>query len=94
MRECFIIIKCPIIIYLYLNVISRDEILRVWVKGLSLWPMVVVISLCTVVIATFISHTIAAVLIVPVAAQVGEAMDDPRPRLLILVRTKCNTYNC
>jgi phosphate transporter len=32
-----------------------------------------------------ISHTIAAVLLVPIASRIGEGMDDPHPRLLIMV---------
>ena len=45
--------------------------------------------LCTTskmqVISTFISHTIAAVLLVPIALEVGSNMADPHPRLLIFI---------
>jgi hypothetical protein len=33
-----------------------------------------------------ISHTIAAVLLVPIATRIGESLNDPHPRLLIMVR--------
>lgn len=32
-----------------------------------------------------ISHTIAAVLLVPIAEKIGSAMEEPHPRLLIMV---------
>lgn len=32
-----------------------------------------------------ISHTIAAVLLVPIATRIGESLEDPHPRLLIMV---------
>lgn len=31
-----------------------------------------------------ISHTIAAVLLVPIATRIGESLDEPHPRLLIM----------
>ncbi len=31
-----------------------------------------------------ISHTIAAVLLVPIAARIGDSMSEPHPRLLIM----------
>lgn len=34
-----------------------------------------------------ISHTIAAVLLVPIATRIGESLEEPHPRLLIMVRT-------
>lgn len=35
------------------------------------------------------SHTIAAVLLVPIAAQVGDSLAEPHPRLLIMATTLC-----
>jgi len=32
-----------------------------------------------------ISHTIAAVLLVPIAERIGDSMSEPHPRLLIMV---------
>jgi hypothetical protein len=65
--------------------VFRDMILHSWVQGLAIWPIVAIISLFTLVLATFISHTIAAVLLVPIAAEIGSALDEPHPRLLVMV---------
>jgi phosphate transporter len=37
------------------------------------------------VVSTFISHTIAAVLLVPIAAELGRSLDGDHDRLLILI---------
>jgi phosphate transporter len=63
-----------------------DAFLEKMVGGLSLWQILAVFSLVVMVIATFISHTIAAVLLVPIASRIGESLEDPHPRLLIMVR--------
>lgn len=55
------------------------------VKGLDIWPILALSSVICLVIATFVSHTVASVLLVPVAAQIGAAMESPHPRLLIMV---------
>lgn len=60
------------------------------VEGLSVWQILAVFSLVVMVIATFISHTIAAVLLVPIAARIGDSLEDPHPRLLIMVRSPVN----
>jgi len=56
------------------------------VHGLDLWPILVLFGVISLVIATCVSHTVAAVLIVPIAAEVGGALEVPHPRLLIMVR--------
>ncbi|GAA5909413.1 Pho91p [Sporobolomyces salmoneus] len=60
-----------------------DRVIERVVLGLDIWPILALFSVIVLVIATFISHTIAAVLVVPIAAQIGTAMDVPHPRLLI-----------
>lgn len=35
-------------------------------------------------LALSISHTIAAVLLVPIATRIGDSLDEPHPRLLIM----------
>ncbi|ELU40344.1 phosphate permease [Rhizoctonia solani AG-1 IA] len=37
------------------------------------------------IVSTFISHTIASVLLVPIAAEVGSNLPDPHPRLLVFI---------
>ncbi|KZT40472.1 SPX-domain-containing protein [Sistotremastrum suecicum HHB10207 ss-3] len=62
-----------------------DHGIRRLISGLTLYTVVVVLSCVILVISTFISHTIAAVLLVPIAAEVGENMNVPHPRLLIFI---------
>ncbi|KAN0064002.1 low-affinity phosphate transporter [Thecaphora frezii] len=63
---------------------SLDDVIQEIVKELPIWQILVYLLGIGLVVATFISHTIAAVLLVPIAAQVGESLDQPHPRLLIL----------
>ncbi|KAL7422800.1 low-affinity phosphate transporter [Cryptotrichosporon argae] len=62
-----------------------DLVLERAVDGLGLYAILAVFSALALVIATFISHTIAAVLLVPIATRIGQSLDDPHPRLLIMV---------
>ncbi|RUP45551.1 Sodium/sulfate symporter [Jimgerdemannia flammicorona] len=57
------------------------------VQDLSPFEVLFVFSALVVVIATFISHTVAALIILPIVAQVGASLPDPHPRLLVMVRT-------
>jgi phosphate transporter len=54
------------------------------VAGLSLYGVLVVFSCMILVIATFISHTVAALIILPLVASVGKNMEEPHPRLLVM----------
>ncbi|TNY22839.1 SPX domain-containing protein [Rhodotorula diobovata] len=60
-----------------------DGVIQQVVLGMDIWPILALFSVIVLVIGTFISHTIAAVLVVPIAAQIGAAMETPHPRLLI-----------
>ncbi|GAA5896517.1 hypothetical protein JCM8208_004221 [Rhodotorula glutinis] len=60
-----------------------DAVIQDVVLGMDIWPILALFSVIVLVIGTFISHTIAAVLVVPIAAQIGSAMETPHPRLLI-----------
>lgn len=62
-----------------------DEIIQKAVAGLDIWPILALSSIVCLVIATFVSHTVASVLLVPVAAQIGSAMEIPHPNLLVMV---------
>lgn len=57
------------------------------VKHMSLLQVLLSLLTIALVVATFISHTIATVLLAPIAAQVGERLDTPHPRLLIMATT-------
>ena len=52
---------------------------------MDIWPILAIFSVICLVIATIVSHTVASVLIVPIAAQVGAALEVPHPSLLIMV---------
>lgn len=54
------------------------------VEGFSLYAVLVVFASLILVIATFISHTVAALIFLPLVASVGSDMDDPRPNLLVM----------
>lgn len=62
-----------------------DKIIESSVKGLDVWPILAIFSLLSLIVATFVSHSIASVLVAPIAAQIGQALDPPHPRLLIMV---------
>ncbi|KAK8854806.1 hypothetical protein IAR55_003545 [Kwoniella newhampshirensis] len=61
-----------------------DKVLEHLIEGLGLYSILIVFSLLALVIATFISHTIAAVLLVPIATRIGDSLEEPHPRLLIM----------
>lgn len=54
------------------------------VDGMSLYGVLCVFSLLILVIATFISHTVAALIFLPLVYDVGANMDQPHPNLLVM----------
>ncbi|KAL8735253.1 MAG: hypothetical protein Q9181_002885 [Wetmoreana brouardii] len=54
------------------------------VEGLSLYGVLVVFCALILVVATFISHTVSALIILPLVRQVGAGMKDPHPNLLVM----------
>ncbi|KAM0786287.1 hypothetical protein ACM66B_001766 [Microbotryomycetes sp. NB124-2] len=62
---------------------DMDRVIQKLVLGLDIWPILAIFSVVVLIIATLISHTIASVLVVPIAAQIGAAMEVRHPRLLI-----------
>lgn len=54
------------------------------VRDLSLYGILVVFSSLILVIATFISHTVAALIILPLVYNVGKDLDEPHPNLLVM----------
>ncbi|KAI9768603.1 MAG: low-affinity phosphate transporter [Geoglossum simile] len=65
-----------------LHTIARS--IRNNVEGMSLYGVLVVFCGLILVIATFISHTVAALIILPIVQQVGAGMDEPHPNLLVM----------
>ncbi|KAI0029425.1 SPX domain-containing protein [Vararia minispora EC-137] len=64
---------------------AADGIVHKLVAGLSIYPVVLVLSMTVLVVSTFISHTIASVLLVPIAMEVGQALEGDRANLLIFI---------
>ncbi|KAJ6144331.1 transporter [Penicillium chermesinum] len=54
------------------------------VEHLSLYSVLLVFSALILVIATFISHTVAALIILPLVRQIGVGMENPHPNLLVM----------
>ncbi len=54
------------------------------VSHLSVYGMLVVFAGLILVVATFISHTVAALIILPLVQQVGAHMKEPHPNLLVM----------
>jgi len=54
------------------------------VDGMSLYGILVIFAGMILVVATFISHTVAALIILPLVQQVGANMKDPHPNLLVM----------
>lgn len=69
-----------------------DTAIRHLVKDMPLYPVVLALSVVVLVVSTFISHTIASVLLVPIASEVGHNLPGNHARLLIfLTGLLCST---
>ncbi|PYH93891.1 plasma membrane phosphate transporter Pho87 [Aspergillus ellipticus CBS 707.79] len=58
--------------------------IRAEVEHLSLYSVLIVFSALILVVATFISHTVAALIMLPLVRQIGLGMEDPHPNLLVM----------
>ncbi|KAG0153261.1 hypothetical protein PDIDSM_5111 [Penicillium digitatum] len=54
------------------------------VENLSLYGVLLVFCSLILVMATFISHTVAALIILPLVRQIGVSMENPHPNLLVM----------
>lgn len=54
------------------------------VEGMGLYVVLIVFSALILVIATFISHTVAALILLPLVYDVGAGMEEPHPNLLVM----------
>ncbi|KAF9975206.1 low-affinity phosphate transporter [Actinomortierella ambigua] len=55
-----------------------------YVKDMTAFEVCCIFAGMVLVIATFISHTVGALIILPIVAQVGSTLPDPHPRLLVM----------
>lgn len=54
------------------------------VMGLDVFVILLIFGLLILVVATFVSHTVAAIIIVPLVKEVGDAMAHPHPLILVM----------
>lgn len=54
------------------------------VEDLSLFGVTLTFGLLILIMATFVSHTVAALIIIPLVSEIGNNLEDPHPRLLIM----------
>lgn len=54
------------------------------IKGLGVLGVLFVFGFIILVVATFVSHTVAALIILPLISSIGSRMEDPHPRLLVM----------
>jgi len=66
---------------------DMDVVIEGVLKGLRLWPIAVLFGFLVLIISTFISHTVASVLLIPIAFEMGSAMKTDHSRLLIFLTT-------
>ncbi|OAV95925.1 hypothetical protein PTTG_04755 [Puccinia triticina 1-1 BBBD Race 1] len=66
---------------------DMDILIERVLKGLTLWPITVIFGFLVLIISTFISHTVASVLLIPIAFEIGNSMSVNHSRLLIFLTT-------
>lgn len=52
--------------------------------GHPLWEITAIFCALILLCTTFVSHTVGAMVILPVVAAVGQHLQDPHPRLLVM----------
>lgn len=60
------------------------RIVTAHVEGMSLYSILVIFSCLIITIATFISHTVAALILLPLVHSVGDGMEVPAPNILVM----------
>ncbi|KAF2405030.1 SPX domain-containing protein [Trichodelitschia bisporula] len=60
------------------------EVIMQRLNGMSLYGTMVAFAALILVVATFISHTVAALIFLPLVQQVGQNMEEPHPNLLVM----------
>lgn len=57
------------------------------IMDFNMYAIVMIFGILILVVATFVSHTVAALIIVPLVKEVGESLPTPHPLLLIMSTT-------
>ncbi len=58
---------------------------KIHINGISLWFLVILFVALFSLIATLISHTVSALILLPIVNQIASSLDDPRPRVVVLL---------
>lgn len=58
--------------------------LRDRIDGYNIFTIMIIFGIVILVFATFVSHTVATLIIVPLVKEVGELLSDPRPQVLVM----------
>lgn len=64
------------------------------IDGYGFYSVLLILCSLILVVATFISHTVAALIVLPVVAQVGRGMEGGHPNLLVMVSQKSFHLYC
>ncbi|GMM38893.1 SPX domain-containing inorganic phosphate transporter [Saccharomycopsis crataegensis] len=54
------------------------------IEDYSLFSVMLIFGIIVLVFATFVSHTVATLIIVPLVKEVGESLPNPRPQVLVM----------
>lgn len=59
------------------------KLIQVQLEESELFTILSVFGLIVLIMATFVSHTVAALIIIPLVAEIGKALPDPHPNILV-----------
>lgn len=54
------------------------------IKDFNVFVILIIFGILILVVATFVSHTVAALIIVPLVKEVGEKLPEPHPLILVM----------
>lgn len=64
---------------------SAATAVQAQIQDLSLFAVVCLVGFLILVVASFVSHTVAALIVIPLVRSIGEQLDDGHPRLLVML---------
>lgn len=59
-------------------------VIKAHVESFNLFSVMLVFGILILVMATFVSHTVAALIIIPLVKEIGDSLSDPHPNLLVM----------
>lgn len=58
--------------------------IKTGIEGLHAFSILCIFSILLLVFSTFVSHTVAALILIPIVQQVGQHLPQPHPNLLVM----------